>query len=220
MLLSFNIGATERRLCRLSPVWWWQSSSSVDDPSTPSLPLMFTSVAYLHPEPCLMLSQSLVPSQRQRHFTSHASAHIITLASPHLQWSLVAWCLVAGRGVTAVDTALATLSATAGNASALVLTAFQLGQQVALRCIAASDVGLETMTGWSITNAAGAYGTDYLLRARESHSRPLLAYQHACKTWSAQLYVGSSSQLCTQDKELYGSPCYSVEHIWGLFDGC
>lgn len=24
------------------------------------------------------------------------------------------------------------------------------------------------MTGWSITNGAGAYGTDYLLRARES----------------------------------------------------
>ena len=76
--------------------------------------------------------------------------------------------LVAGRGLAPVDTALATLSATAGNASALVLTAFQLGQQVALRCIAASDVGLETMTGWSITNGAGAYGTDYLLRARES----------------------------------------------------
>lgn len=116
---------------------------------------------------CDSLAKPCALTKAKTLHTTHLSTHH-HLAAPHLQWSLFAWCLDAGRALTAVETALATLSATAGNASALVLTAFQLGQQVALRCIAASDVGLETMTGWSITNAAGAYGTDYLLRARES----------------------------------------------------
>ena len=84
-------------------------------------------------------------------------------------WLLTAYCWHAGTGARPLDTALAILSETASNASALVTTAFQLGQQVAFRCITASDVSLQTMTGWSIINGAGAYGTDYLLRARESN---------------------------------------------------
>lgn len=71
-------------------------------------------------------------------------------------------------GATQVDTTLASLSTTAGNATGLTTTAFEVASQVALRCITASDVGLDTMTGWNITNGAGSYGNDYLLRARES----------------------------------------------------
>lgn len=93
--------------------------------------------------------------------------------------SLSVCSLHAGMGPKPLDTALASLSSTASNASAVVMTAFQLARGVALRCITASDVGLETMTGWAITNGAGAYGTDYLLRARESTPGfCILARQH------------------------------------------
>ena len=73
-------------------------------------------------------------------------------------------------GASSVDTTLAALSTTAGNATGLAATAFGVGSQVALRCITTSDVGLDTKTGWNITNGAGSYGKDYLLRARESSS--------------------------------------------------
>lgn len=71
-------------------------------------------------------------------------------------------------GPEPMDTALEALSTTAGNATGLAVTAFQLGAQVALRCITASQVSLDTKTGWTIANGIGSYGIDYLLRARES----------------------------------------------------
>nr|QOL01276.1 putative extracellular protein TR9_078 [Trebouxia lynnae] len=75
-----------------------------------------------------------------------------------------------GMGASSVDTTLAALSTTAGNATGLAATAFGVGSQVALRCITTSDVGLDTKTGWNITNGAGSYGKDYLLRAQIARS--------------------------------------------------
>ena len=81
---------------------------------------------------------------------------------------------IAGGGSYTLDTNLAALSSAASNASGVATTAFQLANQVATRCITAGQIGLTTTTGWSFSNSGGAYGDDYLQRARKPtifHSR-------------------------------------------------
>ena len=73
----------------------------------------------------------------------------------------------AGTGLGTLDMDLATLAATAKNASALTLAAFQVADQIATQCITQSHVGYTTLTGWSFNNGA-TYGTDYLSRASKA----------------------------------------------------
>ena len=87
-----------------------------------------------------------------------------------------------------MDTTLTGLSSSAANASGLASTAFGLGAQVALRCITAADVGLDTQTGWSITNSAGNYGIDYLLRARESRASNCYCL-HSCMRYISAVLI-------------------------------
>ena len=71
----------------------------------------------------------------------------------------------AGNGTGPFDSALAALSASAKNASGLALTAFQIGQQVALQCVINSTTDWLTQTGWTFRTGP-TWGADYLQRAR------------------------------------------------------
>lgn len=57
------------------------------------------------------------------------------------------------------------------NPAANTLTQFQVAAQIAKTCVASTNVGLITNSGWTYHPNAGRYttanGTSYLLRARE-----------------------------------------------------
>lgn len=100
--------------------------------------------------------------------------YLTTLARQPATWFNVSAAFVntdpPGAGLGPLDTALAGLSSSAANGSNLTATAFSLAYQAALQCIANQETGLETVTGWTFSNARGAYGDNYLLRAQTAYS--------------------------------------------------
>lgn len=111
--------------------------------------------------------------------------------------SMEGLCRAANQSTNFEAAALQILARTAVRSPA----AFDLGRQVAEKCIVAGNTALVTRTGWTFHNTSGVYqtpaGTDYLLRARKCSftSCTFLADVHSCINMP-DMYVALQVVLC------------------------